>query len=455
MKRYMRKSEIWTFGIGLFGVSLLTGWMPDYTYTFFNDFAFKGSGIDPASITKMLAYVFGFAGIVGAVCELVIGYLVDRTRTKWGKIRPWIGFGVIPMAIVAMLVFIAPKTGNYKLAVAWMFIIYSLYTAAACAVESPAGCFGACCTPNPEERGDAISIASIFKAIGQSGGMAVCALGCVLFTMIFFPNNRERVPYTEEKVSLKESLKFVFTNKNLLMVSLTKFTGFGRGVYSTVSLYIAVYLLGSKDLKIALLLPMGIGTAVGMLIVKKLLKMLDTKKVYIVCCLYGALSLTVLFLVSKVIGFVPKELTIPFLIINFFVGLQHGNTNLTPNVMIADCVDEIEWKTGKRQEELCYAGFGFFSKVAAALTKSFGPALVVWAGYVTSTNANIAYATQSQTTLNRFLMIYTIIPAIFVLGQMIPIFFYDLNGKKRDMIAKELQERREKAAALKAAGEEA
>lgn len=38
---------------------------------------------------------------------------------------------------------------------------------------------------------------------------------------------------------------------------------------------------------------------------------------------------------------------------------------------------------------------------------------------------------------------------------MIPIFFYDLNGKKRDMIAKELQERREKAAALKAAGEEA
>ncbi len=66
------------------------------------------------------------------------------------------------------------------------------------------------------------------------------------------------------------------------MVSLTKFTGFGRGVYSTVSLYIAVYLLGSKDLKIALLLPMGIGTAVGMLIVKKLLKMLDSKKVYII-----------------------------------------------------------------------------------------------------------------------------------------------------------------------------
>lgn len=379
------------------------------------------------------------------------------------------------MAVVALMVFIAPKTNSYTLAVVWMFVIYSLYTAVACAVESPAGCFGACCTPNPEERGDAISIASILKSIGQSGGMAVlpavglvmklimgkqqfktaegqgldlviataiCALGCVLFTLIMFTNNRERVPYSEEKVSLKESLKFVFTNKNLLMVSLTKFTGFGRGVYGTVSLYIAVYLLGSKDLKIALLLPMGIGTAVGMLVVKKLLKMMDTKKVYIICCIYGASILGVLYVVSRIIGFNPSTLTIPFLIINFFVGLQHGNTNLTPNVMIADCVDEIEWKTGKRQEGLCYAGYGFFSKVASALTKSFGPALVVWAGYMVSTDANVAYATQSQTTLDRFLMIYTLIPAIFVLAQMLPIFFYDLNGKKRNMIAKELQERR-------------
>lgn len=195
-------------------------------------------------------------------------------------------------------------------------------------------------------------------------------------------------------------------------------------------------------MKIGLLLPMGVSTAVGMLVVKKLLKMWDTRKVYIVCCLYGAAILGVLYIVSKIIGFNPSTLMIPFLIINFFVGLQHGNTNLTPNVMIADCVDEIEWKTGKRQEGLCYAGYGFFSKVAAALTKSSGPALVVWSGYKVSTNINVAYATQTDDTLNKLLMIYTLIPAIFVIGQMLPILFYDLTGKKKDMITKELQERR-------------
>lgn len=99
--------------------------------------------------------------------------------------------------------------------------------------------------------------------------------------MIFFANNKERVPFTQEKVSIKDSLKVVFGNKNLLMVSLTKFTGFGRGVYGTVSLYIAVYLLGSKDLKLALLLPMGIGTAVGTLLVNFVLKnSLQKQRIY-------------------------------------------------------------------------------------------------------------------------------------------------------------------------------
>lgn len=477
-KKYMKKSEIATFGIGLFGVALMTGWMPDYTATFFADFAFKGKGFDADTMASAISMVFLVAGIIGAICELVIGYLVDNTRTKLGKVKPWIGFGVIPLSIIAMLVFVAPNTNNQTVAIAWMFIIYSLYTAFSCAVESPSNCFGSLCSPNPSERSSAISIASFLRSVGQSGGMvvilvvglvmkavmgeqqfknaeaqgldliistAICALGLILFVMIFFTNNQERVPFTQEKVSLKDAVKVVFTHKNLLMVSLTKLCGFGRGVYGTVSLYIAIYLLGSKDLKLALLLPMGIGTAVGTLLVNIVLKKFSTKKTFILFCLYGASSLSILFLVSKGIGF-NSTLIIPFLILNFFCGLQHGNTNVTPNIMIADCVDEIEFKTGKRQEGLAYAGYGLFSKVASAFTKALGPWLLyTWSGYLASTNANVAYATQTDATLNKILMIYTIIPAIFVILQAVPIFFYDMVGEKKENITKALIERREKA----------
>ncbi len=480
-QKYMKKSEIATFGIGLFGVALLTGWMPDYTATFFADFAFKGKGFDSDFMANMISTVFLVAGFVGAICELVIGYLVDNTKTKMGKVKPWVGFGVIPLALISMLVFVAPNTDNQVLAVVWMFVIYSLYTAFCCAVESPANCFGSLCSPNPSERSTAISIASFLRSVGQSGGMvvilvvglvmkavmgqqqfknaegqgldlvistAVCALGLILFTMIFFANNKERVPFTQEKVSLKDAVKVVFTNKNLLMVSLTKLTGFGRGVYGTVSLYIAVFLLGSKDLKLALLLPMGIGTAVGTLLVNFVLKKFSTKQTFILFCLYGASSMAILFLVSRGIGF-NDGLIIPFLILNFFCGLQHGNTNVTPNIMIADCVDEIEYKTGKRSEGLAYAGYGLFSKIASAFTKGLGPWLLyTWSGYMVSTDPNVAYAQQTEGTLNKLLMIYTIIPAIFVILQGVPILFYDMVGEKKEMITKALAERRAQAGTI-------
>lgn len=142
LKKYMKPSEIVTFGIGLFGVALLTGWMPDYTATFFADFAFKGKGFDTAAMSNAISMVFLVAGIVGAVCELVIGYLVDRTRTKFGKVKPWVGFGVIPLAVVSLLVFVAPNVSSQTMAIVWMFIFYSLYTAVSCAVESPSNCFG-------------------------------------------------------------------------------------------------------------------------------------------------------------------------------------------------------------------------------------------------------------------------------------------------------------------------
>ena len=74
--------------------------MPDYTTTFFADFAFKGKGFDSASLSHIVEVVFLIAGFVGAICELVIGVLVDRTKTKLGKVKPWVGFGAIPLAIM-------------------------------------------------------------------------------------------------------------------------------------------------------------------------------------------------------------------------------------------------------------------------------------------------------------------------------------------------------------------
>lgn len=474
-KSFTLPLEALSYGIGLFGVALLSGWVPEYVKTYFADFAFKNQGFDSDRLATLISTVFLVVGFVGAAAEIVIGILVDKTKSSRGKIHPWLIYGMIPLGILSLAVFFAPKTTNFTTASIWMFATYCAYVMLLVCVESPSNCFGAVCTPNPDERSDAISIAGIMRSIGQSGGMvvliavgavmklimgndgfkaaegkgldlqistAVCVLGFWIFLGIMIKNTKERVPYTTEKVNLAQSLKFVFTNKNLLMVSLARLAGFGRGVYGAASLYIAIYLLGDKGLKLGLLLPMGIGTAVSMLVVKKLIKKIGTRNTFIACSAYGAASFLLLFGISMLIGF-RKELIIPFLFVNFLVGLQNGNTNLTPNVMIADCVDEIELKTGKRQEGLCYAGYGLFSKIASAFTTSLGTYLVFkWSGYMPSTDASVAYAAQSDTTLTRFLIIYTIIPAFFVVLQIIPMLFYDLNAKKKEKISLELIKRR-------------
>lgn len=471
MKKYLRPSEPWTYALAVFGLAILTGWVQGYSKTFFIDFALGDSGLPTPAITAIVAALFFVARIVGAVCDIAVGYQVDRTKSRWGKLRPWILFGSAPLFLITVLLFVAPRTSNVMFTIIWIYVLYILYTIVGGAVENPLNCFGAVATPNPEERGSFLSFASITKAIGGQGGMvalliigiifkakyghhidkqeytiaAICCafLGIVLTLLAFF-NNRERVPYSNEKVSIAEALKIVFTNKNLLMVALTKLTGFGRGVYSAVSIYIAVYLLGSKDMNICLMLPMGVGTAVSMLIVNFLLKKVSTKKIYIGFCLYGASALTIMYIFTKIVGFKGLQentiFLIIFLFINFLIGLQHGNTNLTPNIMIADCIDEIELKTGKRVDGLCYSGVSLFSKIAAALTDSFGVLLIGWTGYIAATGST--YGAQSDETLNRFLIIYTIIPAIFVIFQGMPILFYDLVGDKKKKITKELIDKR-------------
>lgn len=471
MKKYLRPSEPWTYALAVFGLAILTGWVQGYSKTFFIDFALGDSGLPTPAITAIVAALFFVARIVGAVCDIAVGYQVDRTKSRWGKLRPWILFGSAPLFLVTVLLFVAPRTSNVMFTIIWIYVLYILYTIVGGAVENPLNCFGAVATPNPEERGSFLSFASITKAIGGQGGMvallivgiifkakyghhidkqeytiaAICCafLGIVLTLLAFF-NNRERVPYSNEKISIAEALKIVFTNKNLLMVALTKLTGFGRGVYSAVSIYIAVYLLGSKDMNIGLMLPMGVGTAVSMLIVNFLLKKVSTKKIYIGFCLYGASALTIMYIFTKIVGFKGLQentiFLVIFLFINFLIGLQHGNTNLTPNIMIADCIDEIELKTGKRVDGLCYSGVSLFSKIAAALTDSFGVLLIGWTGYIAATGST--YGAQSDETLNRFLIIYTIIPAIFVIFQGMPILFYDLVGDKKKKITKKLIDKR-------------
>ena len=142
-KAFKLPSEALSYGIGLFGIALLSGWVPEYAKTYFADFAFKNQNFSSDALATLISTVFLVAGFVGAAAEIIIGFLVDKTKSKRGKIHPWLLYGCVPLGIISMLVFVAPKTSNFAVATIWMFAIYCAYVMLLVCVESPGNCFGA------------------------------------------------------------------------------------------------------------------------------------------------------------------------------------------------------------------------------------------------------------------------------------------------------------------------
>ena len=125
-------------------------------------------------------------------------------------------------------------------------------------------------------------------------------------------------------------------------------------------------------------------------------------------------------------------LTVLFYFSLFLMGLQFASVNLMPMIMPADCVDYYEYETGKRMEGTAYSVLTLTNKICLAL----GTALGLVFGQISRCSDTVPFA-------------YAAVPGILSLLSAIPIFKYDIVGKKKQEISDALQARRTAAAAEK------
>ena len=111
-----------------------------------------------------------------------------------------------------------------------------------------------------------------------------------------------------------------------------------------------------------------------------------------------------------------------------------------PMEMIGETSDYAEWTTGKRTEGISFSVMTFVGKFSNALSRSSGAFLLKVIGYRTSDKS--AVITQTASTKSKIWLMYALIPSILSLIGIIPMFFYDLTGKKREQMYTELTERR-------------
>ena len=463
MKKYMNFKEIAAYGIGLFGFQAIVGFLNSYQAEFYH--AEMGANLAVVGILILLVKV------VSAIFDPVVGNMIERKNSPKGKLKPFIAYSIIPLLLTTVLIFIkVPFTG--ALLYGYIFITFLLWSMAMTLGDVPSQGIASVLTPNPTERTNVISIANTLKQIGFSaaavlvpvvclmvpGGSkvfgipegekdapissteylvtaaVVAVLGCLMFSLIYFWN-KERVPYTAEKMSFGEMFKALKDNKPLMMVIISYFLGAGRQMAMAIQVQASNVLLGSENYVIALGITTAIGSMISMAITPVLIKKMGEKKVFLLMSIYGFVISIIAFLVY---AFITTNMVV-MLIFLFLTGLQFGAVTLMPMIMVTDCVDYYEYETGKRVEGPAFSILTLTIKVCLAIGAALGLVFIQLSGY------NAGAEIVADSTKNIVYFAYVGMPGIFSLLAIFPMFKYDIVGEKKEKIALELQKRREAA----------
>ncbi|MGG3572432.1 MFS transporter [Bacillus gobiensis] len=427
------------YGFGDFASNLLFFATATFLTFFYTDTVGLAAG---AVGTLMLV-----ARILDALADIGIGALVDKTKSKHGKARPWLLWMAVPFAISGILLFTVPNTGPVATLI-YVYITYLLMNFIYSAINVPYGVLNSLLTQDAYQR----SVLNIFRMVlanlgalfitfftlplvsvfggGQPGWIFTFSIFGIIGTLMFlftFTSTRERVKpsVVHKDVPFKRGIKALFKNKYWgLMVAFTIVFFANNALGSGINVFYAQYILEDRDLVgilgMASLLPQLLGFGILAPIIKRIGKRNAS--------LIGSF---IMIAGSLIVAFQPTSLA---LVIAGLIIKALGTAAIMGTVfaMLADTVEYGEWKTGIRTEGLVYSAGSFGTKAGSGL----GTAAVGWGlamgGYIggqTTVSASANFSIQ-------FLFIY--LPVIFSLIQIAILWFHRLDRQYPDII-KELQ----------------
>lgn len=496
-KKYLTMKERVCFTVGAFGRSGIYTLMSMFTIVFFQN----GAGLTLQQGTTIIL----IGRIFDALNDPMMGMLVDRTKSKWGKMRPYLLFSPIPIAVCTILLFTAPFEQGSTAAFVWALVTYILWGVAFTVQDVPFWGLSSVITPIESERTSFISTARLGSTFGgilpavlvpvlyQStmgyntgffvGAVIFAVLGCALSILIFFVS-KERVPKMDHTPSFKETFVVLGKDKLLIIVIFAAILGSTMVTANQCADYIGNYLIiqnytdfslifkdalpGAQSILIdnvdakaayngfwiprgtivtTLTVAIGVGMVPAMAVFPMLRKKFSLKQVYIGSAIFGLVVHALCYLVfSKDVTNINIYVLWIFL---FLMGVPLGIYNVITYALIADAVDYMEWKTGERHEGVCFSFQTFLSKVNAAIaTFVFGQILgntdfkAVNKELVDNAGRQIFYQ-QSPETQKMLLALVTIVPAVGFLLTIVPMLFNDYTGKTKEEAQKQLEESRQ------------
>ena len=481
MEKYTPKKEWLAYCVGALGQGMVYAIMSSYI----SDFYMNVLKLTPLFVLLLML----FARIWDAVNDPIMGYIMDRAHPKRGKMRPYLLYTPIPIAILTVLLFYAPNLSGVSLMV-YASVTYVLWGMIYTSSDVPFWSLPNAMTPNPAERGDIISKGRTANGVGSAVPMAffmvlgfilpkfnlsgtelektkymVIALFCaivgnILFASVYF-KTKERVHIPDppkRKKGEKTALGRIFSCKPLMLTALMGVLSSARYMYQAGAVHVARYSFYiGKDLtglslaekeaalqsNVSLVstvfqVASALGMFGAMLLMPLLFRKFNYKQIIIFTSLLGAAASVIVWF----LGYERFWLCVPFFVISC---IPLGAINVCSFAMIGDCLDYMEWKTGARLTGLGSAIQSFVTKFGNAISTSFIIVMYMIVNLnVADINASVTANPLEMTEAVRTGMfsLISIIPAVSLLLCTVPLFFYDLVGEKKDRITKELAEQR-------------
>jgi len=384
----------------------------------------------------VVTIVLTLARIIDAAVDPLVGSLIDMTRTRWGKLRPFILFSAAPVALLTVLIFSVPDVDESGQLIYFTacYLVWGLVYAGS---DVPLWGLIGSAFPEPSRRARVIGNVRAFGAIaigvstlgapalaaalsfapdttatGWSRAVALIAIvGMGIFLLAFFvPRERHS---TAERLGFRELFAALFRNKPLLLVLLGSVLGFGRAIVQAGGAVFVVVAYGNDDNFTSVGGAIIAGMVLAAFLTPLLMRRLTGRTLVLASCFAAAAVYVGMYLA----GFENLVVLIVFV---FASGLALGVFLVAQTTMIADAVDHAELATGVRNDGISFATLTFVTKVMSAFsTLAFGIVIVI-AGYqegvvVTAEMQNITFIG------------ITLLPAVSCLVSAIPFFFYRLT----------------------------
>ena len=297
---------------------------------------------------------------------------------------------------------------------------------------------------------------SVFKSISKNSMYLTTFVGMGVFTTVvssamsmwFFMNSRERVMQSIESPSIKQGIKSILNNKPILLLTLSDFLAAFSISGSKSDYYIDVLHFASMTMLAGIpSLPLS---PISYSYVPWLRRRFSSRFLYIMCRYVGDFTNVFVFLFgcigmnrkTKAGGFYQNKLAMFFAMATWEViwTLFYGCKSVIGTEMYNESMDYCEWKNGYRTEAMTSVAKGLAQKVAQKVSSLVRTALKKLISYDQS--AYMAGREQTDKVKFNLFAMFTIIPALTGALGIIPMLFYDLDGKKKEQMYAELLARR-------------